>query len=264
MNKTLALFCAALLEVAYAQYHGKTAPLPVVLGGGGLVIEETLTAHENGIQVPFGFIASEIAPSGDQWVYIAIRGTCSLVEWLGDGFIVPAKFPGYGNVAGGFNGIYRELAPQIVKTLKRVAGAGTKLVITGHSLGAALAHLAAADVLSNLKLGSESYTFCGPRCGDPDFANAMRKAGLTTYRFFNTEDVVPTVPLATCSPTATIPGLVDWFLSRFDHGSGEFEHIGEPIPFTFQTGSLEGNHSLNNMIEALNRMNAPQPATSHA
>ena len=50
--------------------------------------------------------------------------------------------------------------------------------MTGHSLGAALAHLAAADIFAQCQISAISYTFAGPRAGDPAFAAAFIHAGL--------------------------------------------------------------------------------------
>ncbi len=59
---------------------------------------------------------------------------------------------------------------------------------TGHSLGAALATLA-ADRYGNVPA---LYTFGSPRLGTCAFVNDFR---VSTYRFVNNDDVVPRVPL---------------------------------------------------------------------
>jgi triacylglycerol lipase len=60
---------------------------------------------------------------------------------------------------------------------------------TGHSLGSALAALAADRYGSNVP---GLYTFGSPRVGNRAFANDFH---ISTYRFVNNDDVVPRVPL---------------------------------------------------------------------
>lgn len=65
------------------------------------------------------------------------------------------------------------------------------LFLTGHSLGAAIATVAARD----LQLIRALYTFGSPTVGDPDFARGFQAIGLPIYRFVDEHDLVTTVPL---------------------------------------------------------------------
>ena len=67
----------------------------------------------------------------------------------------------------------------------------TKVVCTGHSLGAALATLCAARIDAH-----ELYTFGSPRVGNKDFVKELTKDGIKHYRFVNNNDIVTKVPLA--------------------------------------------------------------------
>jgi triacylglycerol lipase len=245
---SLALELASMIEVAYAQYAGSTAPLPVALQP--LVIEETLTVHENGKQVPFGFIASRtVASTGQMFVFVVIRGTESILEWLDDGFVVPCAIASFGNTTDGYEALYRQLSPQIVKTLKRLGIAD--IIVTGHSLGAALAQLAQVDIWNNLQVRAVSYTFCGPRCGDLAFAKAFAAAGFVSFRIFNTEDLVPTLPPATTDLSGKMLSPTDMLFSLFLHTKGIFEHVGKPVPLTFNLGTIAANHDIANVIAEL-------------
>jgi predicted lipase len=77
----------------------------------------------------------------------------------------------------------------------------------GHSLGAALATLA-ADRLPDVQ---GLYTFGSPRVGDKGFQAHFR---VKAYRLVNGKDIVPTVP-----------------------GEGPFRHVGELIPIAPKTVS---------------------------
>lgn len=77
-------------------------------------------------------------------------------------------------------------------------GPGPPLWITGHSLGAALATLAAVRLWIGGRHPAGVYTFGSPRVGDAAFASAYD--GLLrprTFRFVNQTDVVTRVPLWT-------------------------------------------------------------------
>jgi predicted lipase len=71
----------------------------------------------------------------------------------------------------------------------------TRVVTAGHSLGGALAILAAMDIKLNVP-GKQitCYTFGGPKVGDPIFAKAYDKLVPDTYRIVNDADVIPTIP----------------------------------------------------------------------
>lgn len=70
------------------------------------------------------------------------------------------------------------------------------VVIAGHSLGGALATLAAVYVKATLDLNVSVYTYSSPKVGNEKFAEFYKKLGLDTssFRFFNTNDLVPKVP----------------------------------------------------------------------
>jgi len=69
------------------------------------------------------------------------------------------------------------------------------LFITGHSLGAALATLAAASLCEFFYIPAGVYTFGCPRVGDWRFAKAMNaRLGSRFWRVENNNDIVPRIP----------------------------------------------------------------------
>jgi hypothetical protein len=79
----------------------------------------------------------------------------------------------------------------------REANSGSKLFITGHSLGGSLG-AAVADALHAVGCDADGvYTYGMPRAGDPTFAARYNAAlGSRTFRFVHGDDLVATVPPA--------------------------------------------------------------------
>ena len=108
---------------------------------------------------------------------------------------------------------------------------GSSLFVTGHSLGAALAHLTAAGIITKLGLAPIIYTFSGPRAGDPGFGSSYINSGLQTWRIFNTEDIVPVLPISSNQLGSTSPTSI--FLNVLIRGlPAGFSHIGYPVGVT--------------------------------
>jgi len=143
----------------------------------------------------FGLVAWNAAAAT---AIVAIRGTQSVVEWIEDVDAVPVPYiavPGAGLVHMGFQIVYEHVRPAIDTLLARCTGA-KRILVTGHSLGAAVALLAGVDIAKNVPLGvvPELHTFAGPRTGAPDFAGYFNNLIPICHRIVNFMDVVPQVP----------------------------------------------------------------------
>eukprot|EP01125_Pyxidicula_operculata_P003527 TRINITY_DN1452_c0_g1_i2.p1 TRINITY_DN1452_c0_g1~~TRINITY_DN1452_c0_g1_i2.p1 ORF type:complete len:282 (+),score=42.43 TRINITY_DN1452_c0_g1_i2:24-869(+) len=85
-----------------------------------------------------------------------------------------------------------------VKTLSNQTNCSPscKVYVTGHSLGGAIASLAAVQI-SDLKVGPVTeYTFGSPRVGNLAFYNDHKARVSTSYRVVHERDIVPRVPTA--------------------------------------------------------------------
>jgi len=211
MNK-----CAQLVQAAYAQYaafkSGAMWELP-----GDMVIVSTLSARPGGLfphLEPFGFICRD-----EKSLYIVFRGTESTHDWLTNSDVDQVNHS-YGKVHSGFEKLYNQMAGTIGSTVAK--NTGFKIVVAGHSLGGSLATLAAFSLSA---FNPTLYTFASPRVGDTDFAKNFNGAVPNANRIINTEDIVPTLPLPVCADT-------------------EYCHAGKPICFTFNSGTIVGNHSM--------------------
>jgi triacylglycerol lipase len=118
---------------------------------------------------------------------LVLRGTDALMDWVMNFRAAPATWTGRGRVHKGFSEALDKIWGNVVGSLERNVPADCPLFITGHSLGAALATLAAS-----LRPPRALYTYGSPRVGDDDFAATL--SSVPAYRMVNNRDVVTTVP----------------------------------------------------------------------
>lgn len=133
--------------------------------------------------------------------FVSFRGTSDVEDWLADLDAVPDDYlvSGFGQVHAGFQDVYRLVRKSIAANLATATTGCDQILLTGHSLGAALAVLAAPDVFRNMppnKIEPRLITFAGPRVGLPDFAGAFNAAIESCFRVVNFLDIVPYVPPA--------------------------------------------------------------------
>ena len=141
-------------------------------------------------------------------IIIAFAGTDPLVpaNWISDfdvglsiGFNAGLDAgPGLevkpGLVHRGFDRAFDAVSEQVTQAL--AARGAQPVLITGHSMGAALAVIAADHLLSEENLRATAvYAFGMPRVGDEDFSVRYNDTlGANTYRLVHGDDIVATVP----------------------------------------------------------------------
>lgn len=134
----------------------------------------------------FGLIARQASD-----LVIAFRGTEDRAEWLADFSVLPVPYRhGKGQVHLGFQEVYESLHDSIYQHTQELAQA-KRILITGHSLGAALAIAFAANFQGHLDIETLVYTFAGPRFGDVEFAEWFDALGIETYRIVNKLGILP-------------------------------------------------------------------------
>ncbi|MFZ0395209.1 MAG: lipase family protein [Terracidiphilus sp.] len=223
----------------------------------------------------YGMVAHETANPDNR--IIAIRGTEGVVEWVDDAasiVMVPFRqVPSAGRVAFGFDKIYSTMKvvpvpraglaaapePELAGSfgdqleqlaLRREAERGVQkqfaagrsrrnrpTVVTGHSLGSALATL---FVLENSVKGkfdiSLISTLASPKVGNLEFKHLFAGLPLTSWRVFNIRDLVPKIP-------PTIPFILD------------YEHVDVAYSFDswpFAKKNLGCYHSIDTYLHWLN------------
>lgn len=126
------------------------------------------------------------------YVIVAFRGTegAQMKDILADIKAWPAGADTTGTVHSGFKTELDKLYPDVIKWLGKKL-TNKKIVLTGHSLGAAMATICATRFYqkgANLVL----YTYGCPRVGNREWGEQFNN--IEAYRFVNNNDIVPRVP----------------------------------------------------------------------
>jgi thioesterase domain-containing protein len=99
-------------------------------------------------------------------------------------------------VHSGFHKVSSSVSQVIVDEVKRLLNRfpDYKLVVTGHSLGGAVATLLALDLYAKGNKNVQLITFGSPRVGNTRFAKAASRVLKNSYRFTHNRDIVPHLP----------------------------------------------------------------------
>jgi hypothetical protein len=166
-------------------------------------LDRTLTI-DNAKRVFYGFVArNDAAPTS----YVtAIRGTDGIVEWVIDAEFVPIPHPRHLSVRveQGFWGIYQTMSladPASGATTHQNAAEGVAalvgtgpVVVTGHSLGSAIATYFVDDLAERIGAQASACLFASPRTGDAAWATLFDRE-VQSYRLYNyILDLVTHVP----------------------------------------------------------------------
>jgi triacylglycerol lipase len=98
------------------------------------------------------------------------------------------------DIHDGFRVAAEAAQPQIDQAVQLCRQSGNPLFITGHSLGAALAALAALSAANAGMPPAAVYTFGMPRVGGPQFVASYASLSKVTYRLVHGIDLVARVP----------------------------------------------------------------------
>lgn len=163
----------------------------------GLTIQrESFFLEHTDIDVQ-GFVAGD-----SKKIIIAFRGSESLGDWKTNADFFKERWAeesGSGKVHGGFYDALSAIWEGLVGEIRHLRTNEQSIWLTGHSLGGALAIIAAATLhVQKAKNGFETngvYTFGQPRVGDADFADFYdSRLGNKTYRVVNNNDIVTRIP----------------------------------------------------------------------
>jgi triacylglycerol lipase len=163
-----------------------------------------------GVEERFGLIFKYAGPQmiANRFI-IAFRGTDSLPDVYSDAFWELTSFEPFRNqvspapqMSAGFYGIYASKGGTMAQTMQqqifsKLPQNSSEVLITGHSLGAALSQIFTLDMkLSSPNVGIRNVNFASPRVGDVSWRTACDAAGATQRitRVINYWDIVPDYP----------------------------------------------------------------------
>ncbi|WNZ56688.1 lipase family protein [Microbulbifer sp. MKSA007] len=128
--------------------------------------------------------------------FFSILGTDSLYDVLTDLNAGVKRFHTGGAVHQGFYYTFESLLPQLEQFAQNLPNDVHTIHCLGHSLGGALATLAADWLSSNTGKSIKLYTFGSPRVGLDHFANSCKRKlkSENIYRVYHRADPVPMVP----------------------------------------------------------------------
>lgn len=195
-----ACWMARFAQVAYFRRSSKN-PFP-----DEKKIFETLSQEAAGFKEVQGFDAGSsqgVVIVHEDFVVAAMRGTDEAADWLDNLHAWPAESR-FGNIHSGFKRATEAVWPDMKRAIRagrrRSGGKNRRaydvpLWLTGHSLGGAMATVAAADLLWADESYQGTYTFGQPRVGDREFARKYNiEARAKHFRFQNNNDIVTRVP----------------------------------------------------------------------
>lgn len=185
-----------LLDIVAYDHEAETQRLITELGSLNAKLIETFDS--NGTQA--------ILISTDKFLTLAFRGTeaTSVKDIKSDAKATTTQCDSGGKVHCGFKEAFEEVAIDIQCSLNQEQFKNKPLFITGHSLGGALATIAAKKLKHEGGIAS-CYTFGSPRVGDEEWISNIK---VPFYRVVNAADCVTMMP-----PSSVTISTVSWLVS---------------------------------------------------
>jgi triacylglycerol lipase len=238
-SSEVAILLAAMLNQAYRLFEQEKVVLPQ-----GYTLRYNILALA-GVEEPEQEIFGFIAESNDS-VVITFRGTRTFKDNESDQDFFQIPYPYVSNAGRthrGFTCIYKSAREGLIGVLNTLS-VHKRLFVAGHSLGGALAVLAAPDIAVNTGFKRPVvYTYGSPRAGDPGFASYFNRTIKNSFRIVNIHDIIPTLPARVYPPPITKNGLF-------------YRHVNMKVPISFQLNSLPvRNHEIDCYFKFLSRQN---------
>lgn len=189
-NENIAIHGVNLAQAAYSvsnlnDWNCKTCDSSVIL---------TDIVEKNGVKALQGY------DSYTDCIFTSFRGSSNIQNWISN--IQISKVNPYNDtaiaVSKGFYKDYNYIKSDLMDNLSMLKREynTNNVLLTGHSLGAALATLMAFDILNEFQNYNLKYltTYGSPRVGNKEFSSIMNGYDYTSYRVTHYYDIVPHVP----------------------------------------------------------------------
>lgn len=247
------------VHLAAATYTGGAQQcLDVIYPKPDIQVKSTFGVRCDGVLSEYDDCSGYTAISEERKLIIAaFRGSMTsaqITEQILSGFMDPMEnFISGGKVQKYYNNAYKKLYPCVKQSVEDliVRYPGYKVLVTGHSLGGALATLIAAALVYNNVVSSsdlELYSFGMPRVGDKNFAYNYDKLLTNSWVIVHNRDIVPHFPIClTCYSNENAP-----FNGPFHHKREIFYpdlHMNTSSPFIVCQGNEDFLCSNHLMVE---------------
>lgn len=158
----------------------------------------------------------EISRLGRRDIVIALRGTATCLEWLenlratlthcnedddlneekDEPMVEAGVLSLYTSATVQCPSLQQIVRQEVLRILRMYSDEPVSLTITGHSLGASLAILAAYDIKTTIKHSPHLsvISFGGPRVGNLTFRHHLEQQGTKILRIVNSDDLITKVP----------------------------------------------------------------------
>jgi hypothetical protein len=154
----------------------------------------------------------------EKTAFIVFRSTeLKINDWFTDANIRLSGYDfGPGEVHAGFLSAFSQVVPdegeaptQVFQQVRKQLEEASAVWLTGHSLGGALASVAACWLLDQGIPVSGLYTFGAPRVGNAKYRDYMNaRLGHRYWRFMHMNDIVPDLPLHIFRMLRILPNII--------------------------------------------------------
>lgn len=183
-------------------------------------------------------------------VFVTFRGSESRTDWFTNVKFRQQVYP-YGDESctdvrfhRGFMAAYFCVRDRLTEVVKQYPQ--SELILTGHSLGGAIATIAALDLQYNITSQTQQslvlYTFGAPRVGNQAFVKSFNQRVTNSHRYYYGRDVVPQLPRVwqgyrhVPTPHALGPRLTWNVFSRRVKDHSIQNYVGALQALSFQAG----------------------------